>query len=601
MKGEAIMKIFNKSDKLPIEIIQDKMEEEKKVYEYPKICTFNLNDKNNNILFHEGYNLFRGSLGSLIRMKNEYNAGKCCLLLSDVPENLHEYNILIFDMLNVDEIEYENDDHKRKNIKGSEEIYFYCRHPRTIFDPRPYSGFLVNRKINEMSKRESIIIIFADYSEDYEYELAKTEGSYAKVIDKIKKSNYSFLPHSNRYSGKKYGNEVKVLTSSKYLKRILDKYLDDIEYHAIFRHPTVWKGNTNEKSDTFFPLMMNNYDEIISYAENHEEQWVFVFPDIKNRGEFLKELLNEFFPIITPEIFPEHVKSKWIEEKDYYLPNQTDLEDEKKRIEDEYEIKIDEIDKKIKLNYEKFSFLHEMLIESSDPLVSSIIKYLKWSGFENVLNMDEINPDKKEEDIRIELEDGIIIIEAKGLGGTSTDNDCAQISKIRSRLCEERESFDVYGLYIVNHQRHLPPLKREHPPFSIDQINDAEINKRGILTTWMLYNIFMDEFNGLISKKQIRADLRKVGLIEFTYDNLVEIGKVKEIFDNGKIIIVELNNIEISTGDKGFIKNGSGYVDIKFESIQVDGVNHNNASHGEIGIKISQKASVDDILLIERK
>ena len=70
------------------------------------------------------------------------------------------------------------------------------------------------------------------------------------------------------------------------------------------------------------------------------------------------------------------------------------------------------------------------------------------------------------------------------IGGTSKDEECSQIFKIKSRRMKELKRFDVFGLYIVNHQKHLPPLNRENPPFTENQIQDAINDERGLLTTW---------------------------------------------------------------------------------------------------------------------
>ena len=158
--------------------------------------------------------------------------------------------------------------------------------------------------------------------------------------------------------------------------------------------------------------------------------------------------------------------------------------------------------------------------------------------------MDEFLVDTKEEDIQIEMEAGLIIIEAKGIGGTSRDDECSQISKIRSRRCEERNKFDVIALYIVNHQRHIPPLERKNPPFTENQVHDAELEKRGLLTTWDLYNLYFNVENGMISKKRAIECLMKPGLIKFIPDKITKLNLVKEIYQNGEVVIFDL----ISTG-----------------------------------------------------
>ena len=51
--------------------------------------------------------------------------------------------------------------------------------------------------------------------------------------------------------------------------------------------------------------------------------------------------------------------------------------------------------------------------------------------FNNVKLMD-IETVRKEEDLQIDTESALLAIEVKGIGGTSTDSDCNQITKNRS-------------------------------------------------------------------------------------------------------------------------------------------------------------------------
>ncbi|MDR1108157.1 MAG: hypothetical protein LBL19_03890 [Spirochaetaceae bacterium] len=65
-------------------------------------------------------------------------------------------------------------------------------------------------------------------------------------------------------------------------------------------------------------------------------------------------------------------------------------------------------------------------------------------GFENITDMDKSRPETKEEDIQI--------IEGE----------------------RPRNNFNVDAIYLVNHQRHLPPQDRKVVLFSDNQIKDAE-------------------------------------------------------------------------------------------------------------------------------
>jgi len=270
------------------------------------------------------------------------------------------------------------------------------------------------------------------------------------------------------------------------------------------------------------------------------------------------------------------------------LPNQKKLIEEKKNIQTEYNLKLKSKDDEISSNYEHYSFLHEILIETGDKLVDALFKYLKWIGFEKVKKMDEENSTSVlEEDIQVELENGLVVIECKGIGGTSTDSDCNQIAKIKHRRSKERNSFDVFALYIVNHQRYLPPLKRQNPPFTVNQRNDALNEERGLLTTWQLFNLYFEIEEGIINKEYARNCLIKFGLIEFRPTDLTLIDEPKELFKEGYICIVNINNVELNIGDKILVEKNGNFNLATIESIQLNDKQVSTAINGEVGLKLN--------------
>lgn len=588
-----------KTDKdLPVIQNIEKTDSENTKFSKPEICSLNLKKSNSSIIDEAGFYIYPGSLGSIVRVANEYNTGHYCLLNSNIPKNLHEFDILIFDLHSVDEVDYSIDDHKKNQVSSSDDQYFYCAYPKTIFDPRAYSGSIISSKVTELKDRDSIVIIFANTKESTEYQIAKKDGRYAIIVKTIKKDNYSFMSNRVRFQKNKNGKNVIPNKKIKKFESILNKYCEEMEYNVIFYHPTRWIDGTQKELESFIPLLYNNSDEIIGYAELDDKQWIFVFPELKGKGLFIKELIEEILPGIIPQLFPDHQKGLWLEKAEYFLPNESNLISEKKTLIERHNKEIIEIDDRIKKNKEKFSFLHKILLATGDELVTNVIIFLKWLGFKNIKNMDEENPDKKEEDITVEDNDGLLIIEAKGIGGTSKDDECAQISKIRSRRCEERGNFDVFGLYIVNHQRHIPPSNRKNPPFSEDQIKDAEINKRGLVTTWTLFNLFFNIEIGAISKKKAMSDLKNIGLISFEPDKIEDLGIVSEIFQKGEIILIENLQKRIDSNSCLFVFQNERYKQLRILSLQQNSKDVDFVSSGEVGIKINIRLKKGDLIKV---
>ena len=592
--------MFGKKVKTKKNIISENNKDKIVKFNKPKIITFNLNKKTTDELTKGNYDFYFGSLGKEVKIKNiQVNTGWFCLLNYDFPDNSHEYDIFIFDLCNREQIDYKPEEHIKENIKTNKDINLYCNYPKSIFDPRPYSGRIFSEILDDISNRKSIVIIFCSEFEVIEYDLAERYGSQANIIDTQKYSNYSFSPigmsFGNNKSGKIFNYDIKNYE----LKKIFNKYLIESEYYITFKEITISTGFNQFKEDkNFIPLIYNNDNEIVSYLYFNKEQLFFYFPNIHNKSDFINDLLNNYLPDIYPELFPNSIRNQWLNEQEFYLPNYKKLIEKKENLTKEYNKNIKLINNEIENNKQKFSFLHDIITSSGDNLVNAVIKYLCFLGYSNIKNMDEEkdNDKDKEEDIQIILEDKLIIIEVKGIGGTSTDSDCLQISKIRHRRCKERGDFNVHAIYLVNHQKHLPANKRKMPPFTINQIQDAINDERSLLTTWQFFQIYNLIKVGFITKNEIKKCFFKYGYIDFINELFQEIGKVTEVFDNGMIIILELNNISLNNNDLLLVKKNGFLYTVKIESLQLNKKNVKIVNNGVVGIKVNKIIKKNSII-----
>ena len=271
---------------------------------------------------------------------------------------------------------------------------------------------------------------------------------------------------------------------------------------------------------------------------------------------------------------------------------------EKSTIISDYEKKLRDISDRVLANKEKFECLHEILTQDGHNLVKSIITYFKWLGFDKIKNMDdESNDSQLWEDIQIEIPDGLFVIEVKGIGGTSTDNDCSQINKIKFRRAEERKKFDVFALYIVNHQKHLPPLDRENPPFKSEQIKDAVNEKRGLISTWQLFNVYFSIKSGAITKEYARKSLLNYGLISFIPSTFIELGKPDSVLKEGYVIIIK-SNVPISKKNRLIILRNDRLIPVNILEMQVQNKSVESIILGEVGIKTDQIIKRSDNLYL---
>lgn len=557
----------------------------------PQILTLNVQPEAVKKLKELNFNVYEGVLGKKVILDYTGSNYNNCLLNHDYPSNLHEYDIVIIDLSYVETIKYDKSSHTHVNKTSPNYSYIRCNHPQSIFDPRALSAHKLKEELKKISTHDSLIIVFQSNQEVIEYRLSGVRNGYGTESTE-QKYIYDFSPKDLPIKENKFGKETKVICYDTVLYDFLEKYNSKYYYDLIFRQPKISKDDNWIDDPAFAPLIVNKVEEIVSFGCIMNKSKFFIFPQLKDYSDFLSEFLNNIAPSFTPDLFPNSTEKLWLKETIYALPNQLRLEEERKQLKENWEKNDSEKVQEIEQNYKGFEFLHKILTESGDELVEAMIVYLKWLGFDNPKNMDDekVKGQNNEEDIQIENDKGLLIIEVKGIGGTSKDNECSQISKIKYRRAKERNSFDVFGLYIVNHQRYLPPLSRQNPPFSPQQIEDAESDERGLLTTFQLFNLYFDIENDIISKEEARESLYNYGLVQFRPSNLVFVGEVEKIYQNGSIVSTTINDVSIKVGQQLYIEKDNRFQLVNITEIQKDKETLETVSDGKVGIKIDIKA-----------
>ncbi|MTF40743.1 hypothetical protein [Cyanobacterium aponinum] len=555
---------------------------------------------------------YSGTLGNPIKVPNSSNNQTTILdlLHFEFPPNLQEYDIIIIDLKDKESIEYCEPNFD--DFSGNKRSIFLSNFPETIFDPRPFSSYHLKSELKECCDKEVLIIVFCSSDVAIDYRIRKINSNYS-LMDEIKNySLYEFLPFLHRFSNEhyllgkqKFGKNIKPFNLDCSLIDTLSKFIDNFIYEMIFDHPKEWDQNNKKESKrkSFIPLLLNDQNEIIGFLDLTENISILALPQLKNQEQkknLILELLNNGLPELFPKIFPYLTQFAWLTSESYFLPNHAKILQKKKEIEEEFKLKLKEIEQEIEVNHNKYKFLHDLITETGENLVKSVEYFLQWLDFKNITNMDEISTKIKEEDLQIELDSGLLVIEVKGIAGTSKDKECSQIYKIKNRRTKERNKFDVYALYIVNHQRFLPPHERKNPPFSQEQIKDAESDERGLLTTYQLFQLYFKIEEDFITKEDARKYFLDYGLIEFKPSNSHELGSAIEIYNNNTVAILNIENITINQNSSIIICNDDKWFKAKVLEIQLNGQKVDEVSNGEIGIKLDQKITKKSILWLQQ-
>lgn len=521
----------------------------------------------------QNYHVATGDLGvTKIVEYEEYVNKRYVDLEYSMINNLHEYSVVIIDLQNQNETKQCLENDEPDDIPYLFELNF----PQKEFVPSPLVLSMMRSKL----RTQVIKIFFAgrSYSEKYNITKVLKQNQYSYSDEEVH-SIYEII-HANATS--KSGK--KIVTENNNLANTIAKYV--IGYSAIFELPTKW-DRASQKSiadPNFLPLLKNQDDEVVSYIGYSEDSgYELLLPICEKKDELIERLITSVLPEVFPDFFPESKEFEWIKEQEFLPKEVLDLEKERALIKEEYDSKIKSLNERRNAVDQKYKFLNDLLIETGDKLVQAVCTYFKWLGFSNVEAIDG-NEDILREDIQITQEDKLYIIEVKGIGGTSTDAECSQVAKHRRKREKEHRDKEIIPIYIVNHQRYMRPTLRQNPPFSDNQIDYAENDERGLLTTWQLYNQYKLIENGVFTKEETRDSLVEWGLISLIPKNLIRVGVYDEYFKKPKAGILMLNNVRIKVGDEIYAHKGERWIRTQIASLQLNGENVDCADSGEVGI-----------------
>lgn len=551
----------------------------------------------------ESLEVYNGSLGPIIDARNFESSWNVLPLKLDlnIPDNLHEYSVIIEDLsAHRETITY---DYTKNDVKGKfydAEDNFRClclKCPQNIFDPVPFGAALIN---NSLDDKEDFVIKILFQAKKYDVGYYQMNGNYYREEFLGRFSNYQYV--NNFTLNAKCGDRV-IVADNKLAKVLFVGLEEQISYVQTYFHSYHYDtdGINRIYNKNFLPLLTNAQGEIISYAYYEEnKEMTFMFPLIKDKRIILERLFKDYLYEKFSELFPLQKENSWITKQEYELPEIVQLYQEKEEARQIYENALVQKDKSIAEIREKYNFLYAMLTESGEVLVKNVKQFLEWLGFEKVVSMDETVKEGEDfqEDLQIHLaENELLIIEVKGLYGTSKDNECSQISKIELRRIHERKYANVHSLYIVNNERGKEPLKRQIPPFTEAQIKDAEFAHRAMAYTYQLFNLYFEIESGIITKEEARNALFQNGLVDFR-SNFKSLGKPYNYFKNNKVACIELHDTILSVGDKVYFEDDRKRLNVvEIVNIQVDRQNMQTVKDGKVGIEFNMKIPKGVVLL----
>lgn len=171
------------------------------------------------------------------------------------------------------------------------------------------------------------------------------------------------------------------------------------------------------------------------------------------------------------------------------------------------------ISRKLKSTFKKYEFIRYILeLGANDDLLEENLKQLfKEIGF---VKVNKVGKQLHKEDVRIILEDKIIIIEATGSKKLhATDDKTRQITKHLDIGRSEDEN--IFGVFIFNSDNQKNYKERNKVPFTDNQIKYAEAGKYGLLSTLDLIKGFTLVKTNRLTLTEFQEKLCSYGLIRF--------------------------------------------------------------------------------------
>lgn len=535
-------------------------------HQKPKILLVDLSANTQTSLIEEGFNIRSGSFGKRYRVKKSDNYYP--VVADSILPNYTEQEVIILD-LTPTEIE---DSFDESQLPARGHPQWLAKATWGIIDPRPRAMTQVRDDWYRIFKAGGLFVVFSQPR--YRQNLI-----FASPPDRptdLPYDNWSFLPFFTDdylHVEEDEGTESVVLESVDFLEHFLQAHQSELQFEAVFT-PKFAERTYKSQKINFCPLMNNKYGDCISgivYAEMPCKGQVLLLPQFKDKERITFELVTTVLPELSRRLFPDFQGDRWIHSDVYEHATVLEKRKAQCRINDEAKLKVLAIEAEIQEEMKRMAFLHGILTNTGDKLVTDVRLLLEYIGFQQVKQPEEEQGTNKQEDLQIHDRTPTLLLEVKGISGMPTEKDTHQVTKYVLRRSREWDRRDVCGIFLVNHQRNIPALQRDHENvFTTQQINDAVENEMGLMTTWDLFRLV----KGMIEWKWNSQDIQSVfygkGRLPNLPSHYTMNGKISHFYHGASVISLEVGDCGLRIGDVvGFLLT-TGFYQETVTSIEVN-------------------------------
>jgi hypothetical protein len=348
------------------------------------------------------------------------------------------------------------------------------------------------------------------------------------------------------------GMQIQITEQNGILAQVLRRYLSNARF-------TTTLQQEGHLADSWLSLATSKYGKTVAAAIAPSEVGkgvVFLFPHVNDKAGFILDLMENILPELRPKLFPFIEQTKWIEQDIYQPYKVLALTQEIEQVKEQATKKIEQLLAQIEGEQTEQQYLKDLITQTDQSLVIAVKQALETLGFRDVLNYDEELQKRgiaeMREDLHIRDSSPLVLVEVKGVKGTSTEDEALQVTKYLFPRAQELGRTDLRGLSIINHQRHLSPSERQSQPFSSDVLTNAQhpTSGFGLLTTWNLYKLVRNFVKHAWTHDQVAKLFYQNGFIEAVPLHYKYLGTVERFIKERGIVGILVKEGELRLGDR---------------------------------------------------
>lgn len=509
-------------------------------YDKPKILLVDLESSAFEALAGIGFNVKEGSFGQPYKVPMSSQVQP--LISKPRLPNYAEQEIVVVDL------QYEVAKHPvGEKFRPDGELDLWGKCDKGFIDPRSRTTEQVQNAFSKVLDMGGVFVVFAASKTDHEIHMGKLD--YRDRFDAHQlwtSTEWSFLDElDDMQVSHDHGEEMRIADAQSAIGKLLQPHLQGSVYDCTieggFRLENPW--NT---------IASNKFGQAVALQRTcGSNGLVVVLPQIKDKAGFLKSLFTNVLPEMAPHLFPGIEQGKWTHLSDYELPEVVQLHDQRSQIEAKYKADLTALEQEVLQAREHDGWMHDLLTQTGDPLVEAVKIGLKNLGFSKVIDMDQVRDKEgksRREDLQIQDVSPTLIVDVKGIANFPGDEDVMQAMKHATLLMREQNRTNIFGLSLINHQRHIPPLQRDNVmPFRQELLHVALENHLGLLTVWDFYRLVRNARLHHWKFEHVQPVIYQYGRFEIVPTHYQYIGNVTKVWADKFGVDIEHGTVAVGS------------------------------------------------------